>query len=76
METEAGRTRIQLRGLPVSAGYAIGKVRFVHTLNGSGLATPRVIVALLDTYQQPDGSLAIPEVLRPAMGTDRIEPRA
>ena len=55
---------------------ADGKVRFVHTLNGSGLATPRVIVALLDTYQQPDGSLVIPEVLRPAMGTDRIEPKA
>ncbi len=42
-----------------------GKVRFVHTLNGSGLATPRTMIALLETYQQADGSIAIPEALKP-----------
>ncbi len=47
---------------------ADGKPRFVHTLNGSGLATPRVLVALLDSYQQPDGSVVVPEVLRPYLG--------
>ncbi|HSQ42638.1 MAG TPA: serine--tRNA ligase [Fibrobacteraceae bacterium] len=45
-----------------------GKNVLVHTLNGSGLATPRVMVAICDHYQQADGSLVIPEVLRPYMG--------
>lgn len=44
------------------------KPRFVHTLNGSGLALPRVVIALLETYQQVDGSVEIPAVLRPYMG--------
>jgi len=45
----------------------------VHTLNGSGLALPRTVAAILETYQQPDGSVAIPDVLRPAFGgRDRI----
>ncbi len=47
--------------------------RWPHTLNGSGLALPRVIIAVLENYQQPDGSIVIPEVLRPYMGIDRIE---
>lgn len=44
------------------------KAQFVHTLNGSGLATPRVVIAILENYQQADGSVVIPEVLRPYMG--------
>jgi len=44
------------------------KPRYVYTLNGSGLALPRVMIAVLETYQQPDGSVAVPEVLRPYMG--------
>jgi seryl-tRNA synthetase len=48
------------------------KPRFVHTLNGSGLAFPRTIACLLEHYQQPDGSVTVPEVLRPYLGTDRI----
>ncbi|MCL0028092.1 serine--tRNA ligase [Peptococcaceae bacterium] len=44
------------------------KPEFVHTLNGSGLAVGRTIAAVLENYQQPDGSVAIPEVLRPYMG--------
>lgn len=44
------------------------KPEYIHTLNGSGVALPRVIVALLETYQQEDGSVLIPEVLRPYMG--------
>ena len=44
------------------------KPRFVHTLNGSGLALPRVVIAILETYQQADGSVLIPEVLHPYMG--------
>ncbi|MGR3317087.1 MAG: serine--tRNA ligase [Candidatus Anammoxibacter sp.] len=45
-----------------------GKVKFVHTLNGSGLALPRTMIALLETYQMEDGSIEIPEVLRGYMG--------
>jgi seryl-tRNA synthetase len=44
----------------------------VHTLNASGLALPRTVVALLENYQQEDGSVVVPEVLRPYLGTDRI----
>lgn len=49
-----------------------GGTRFPHTLNGSGLALPRVIIAVLENYLQPDGSVAVPEVLRPYTGFDRI----
>ncbi|MBV8441896.1 MAG: serine--tRNA ligase, partial [Hyphomicrobiales bacterium] len=42
--------------------------RFVHTLNGSGVAVGRALIAVMENYQQPDGSVAIPEVLRPYMG--------
>lgn len=49
------------------------KPEFVHTLNGSGLALPRVVAALLETYQQEDGSVVVPEALRPYMGVDRLE---
>ncbi|HQE91315.1 MAG TPA: serine--tRNA ligase [Anaerolineae bacterium] len=45
-----------------------GKPRFVHTLNGSGLAMPRLLIALMENYQQADGSIVIPDVLRPWMG--------
>ena len=49
-----------------------GKSDFVHTLNGSGLAVGRTWLALVENYQQEDGSVLVPEVLRPYMGTDRI----
>ena len=52
-----------------------GKSEYVHTLNGSGLAVGRTWVAILENYQQADGSVMIPEALRPYMGTDRITPR-
>ncbi len=48
------------------------KTQFVHTLNGSGLALPRVIIAILENYQQVDGSVMIPDVLRPYTGFDVI----
>ena len=49
-----------------------GKVEFVHTLNGSGLAVGRTFAAILENFQQEDGSIIIPEVLRPYMGVDKI----
>ena len=50
-----------------------GKPEFVHTLNGSGLAVGRTVAAILENYQQADGSVVIPEALRPYMGIDKIE---
>ena len=49
-----------------------GRPRLPHTLNGSGLALPRVMIAIMENYQQPDGSVVIPEVLRPYTGFDVI----
>ncbi len=48
------------------------KPELVHTLNGSGLALPRIVAAILEHYQQADGTVIVPDVLRPYMGTDRI----
>src|SRR5919202_3055581 len=53
-----------------------GKPEYVHTLNGSGLAIGRTLIAILENYQQPDGSILIPEVLHPYMnGIEKIEAR-
>jgi seryl-tRNA synthetase len=48
----------------------------VHTLNGSGLALPRIVAAILETFQQADGTVIVPEVLRPYLGRDVIGPPA
>jgi seryl-tRNA synthetase len=54
---------------------AQGKTEMVHTLNGSGLAVGRTLVAVLENYQQADGSVVVPEALRPFMdGVDRLAP--
>lgn len=54
---------------------AQGKMHFVHTLNGSGLATPRLLVAILENNQQEDGSVVIPKVLRAYLGNqEKLEP--
>jgi seryl-tRNA synthetase len=49
-----------------------GKAQFAHTLNGSGLAVGRTLIAILENFQQKDGSVVVPEVLRPYVGTDTI----
>jgi seryl-tRNA synthetase len=63
---QARRANIRFREAPTD------KPRFVHTLNGSALAFPRTIAALLETHQQADGSVTIPEPLRPYLGMDRL----
>jgi seryl-tRNA synthetase len=62
MDFQARRANIRYRAEPN------GRPEFVHTLNGSGLALPRVLIALLENYQQEDGSVTIPRVLRPYLG--------
>ncbi len=49
------------------------KTQFVHTLNGSGLAIGRTLIAILENYQQADGSVVVPQVLRPYTGFDLID---
>jgi seryl-tRNA synthetase len=58
----------QARRMQARFKSAQGKNEWVHTLNGSGLAVGRTLVAVLENYQQADGSVTIPEVLRPYMG--------
>jgi seryl-tRNA synthetase len=55
---------------------AKSKPEFVHTLNASGVAFPRLVIALLETYQEADGSVRLPEPLVPYVGVERLEPRA
>ena len=50
-----------------------GKAELLHTLNGSGVAVGRTVAAILENFQQADGSVIIPEVLRPYMGCDAIK---
>ena len=65
---QARRAKIRYRPAPGA------KPELVHTLNGSGLALPRVVIALLENYQQEDGSVVIPDVLRPYMaGQEKID---
>lgn len=62
---QARRARIQYRD-------ENGKLQYVHTLNGSGLAVGRTVAAILENYQNADGTVTIPEVLRPYFGADKI----
>ncbi|MFQ3548706.1 MAG: serine--tRNA ligase [Armatimonadota bacterium] len=64
---QARRANIRYRPEPNA------KPEFIHTLNGSGVALPRLVVSILENYQQADGSVVVPEVLRPYMGTDVIK---
>ncbi|MGH2464792.1 MAG: serine--tRNA ligase [Candidatus Limnocylindrales bacterium] len=53
-----------------------GRPELVHTLNGSGLALPRVVAAIIETFQNPDGTVVVPEVLRPYLGLAELRPPA
>jgi seryl-tRNA synthetase len=66
---QARRAKIRFRAEPKA------KPRLVHTLNGSGLAVGRTLVAILEQFQQKDGSVIVPEALRAFMGTDRLSAR-
>lgn len=62
----------QARRMMVRYRDGNGKPQLVHTLNGSGLALPRVMSALLETYQEPSGRIRVPEVLKPYLGVDTL----
>lgn len=63
---QARRANIKYRPAPGE------KPRLVHTLNGSGVAIGRTVAAIIENYQNEDGSVTVPEALRPYMGTDVI----
>ena len=65
---QARRANIRYRPSAGQQGGAKAKLDFVHTINGSGLAVGRTWLAILENYQQADGSVIVPEVLRPYMG--------
>jgi seryl-tRNA synthetase len=68
-------TDFQARRCSIRYRTKRGQMRYVHTLNGSGLALPRVVVAIMETYQNADGTINVPEVLVPYMhGKDKIVP--
>ncbi|MCK6564612.1 MAG: serine--tRNA ligase [Dehalococcoidia bacterium] len=69
LDFQARRANIRYRPAPDAP------TRHPHMLNASGLALPRTVIAVMENYQQEDGSITVPEVLRPYMGTERIEPR-
>jgi seryl-tRNA synthetase len=62
----------QARRASIRAKSGKGKAEFVHTLNGSGLAIGRTWVAIVENYQERDGSVVVPEALRPYLGAERI----
>jgi seryl-tRNA synthetase len=62
----------QARRMDARYRGADGKPRFVHTLNGSGTAVGRALIAVMETYQQADGSIAVPDVLQPYMGGTKV----
>jgi seryl-tRNA synthetase len=64
---QARRANVRYRPAPDA------KPQYVHTLNGSGLALPRIVIAVMENYQQPDGTIIIPEALRKYVGTDVIK---
>ena len=69
-------TDYQARRLGIRFRRAQGaKPELVHTLNGTAIAMSRTIIAIIENYQQADGSVVIPEALRPLCGFDRIGPR-
>ena len=65
---QARRANIRFRRQPGA------RPEYVHTLNGSGLAIPRVLIAILESYQQADGAVEVPAVLRPYLELERLEP--
>ncbi len=63
----------QARRASIRAKSGKSKAEYVHTLNGSGLAVGRTWVAIIENFQQADGSVIVPEVLRPYLGVERIQ---
>jgi seryl-tRNA synthetase len=71
--SDSNLTDWQARRLNIKYKSADGKTKFVYTLNNTVIASPRILIAILENYQQKDGSIIVPEVLRPYVGKDVIK---
>ncbi|MBI3231765.1 MAG: serine--tRNA ligase [Candidatus Doudnabacteria bacterium] len=74
--SDSNLTDWQSRRLNIKYKGKDGKIRLVYTLNNTVIASPRILIAVLENYQQKDGSVIVPEVLRPYVGKDVIKPKA
>jgi seryl-tRNA synthetase len=73
--TDTNTTDYQARRLSIRYKGAKGGPQFCHTVNDTGCAMGRMLIAIMDNYQQEDGSVKVPAVLREVMGKERVEPR-
>jgi seryl-tRNA synthetase len=73
--TDTNTTEYQARRLNIRYRGEDGNLRFAHTVNDTGCAMGRMLIAIMDNYQQADGSVLVPDVLVPVMGKDRLVPR-
>jgi seryl-tRNA synthetase len=74
--SDSNLTDWQARRLNIKYKSADGKTKFVYTLNNTVIASPRILIAILENYQQKDGSIIVPEVLRPYVGKEVIKANA
>lgn len=74
--SDSNLTDWQARRMNIRYRDAEGKIKFAYTLNNTAVASPRILIAILENYQQPDGSVKVPEVLQKYVGTDVIKPKA
>jgi seryl-tRNA synthetase len=74
--SDSNLTDWQARRLNLKYKTADGKTKYVYTLNNTVIASPRILIAILENYQQKDGSIIVPEILRPFVGKDVIKPKA
>lgn len=72
---QARRLNIRFRPSPSGTSAGAGPLRYCHTVNDTGCAIGRMIIAILDNYQQKDGSVKVPEALRPFVGKDSMRPK-
>lgn len=72
--SDSNLTDWQARRLNIKYKAADGKTKFAYTLNNTVIASPRILIAILENYQQKDGSVMVPEILRPYVGSDVIKP--
>ena len=73
--TDTNTTDYQARRLNIRYKGGTGGPKFCHTVNDTGCAMGRMLISIIDNYQQSDGAVAVPEILRPVVGKERIEAR-
>jgi seryl-tRNA synthetase len=73
--SDSNLTDWQSRRLNIRYKDSEGKIKFAYTLNNTVIASPRILIAVLENYQQADGSIVVPDILKPYIGKDVIKPK-